>query len=221
MKIKILTEALFAINEAIYKRGDYTIEYKNQTVRLRNRKTRMPIGDNEFLNYTSFKNEDGERFESFDEFVLELANVIGLGLDSGSSPITPITPVVPIAQVLEYSARLFQSGTNNISAQTPQINTINQGENTDDNYRKITFGRESVGTYKVSVLYKTPNFVNPNKVGIAFSDGNIRIISSENGSAGALFSKSFTFTTYTPDGILSDGQLAGGNGTSINIKIYN
>jgi len=122
---------------------------------------------------------------------------------------------------LEYSAQLYQNGTDNISPQFPQIDTITQGNLGEVDYREIVFSRTGVGTFYVQIQYETSGFVDTNKCALLFGDSVVRITGSSNGTDGSSFYKRWTFQTHDLTGTVADSQLQGNNGTFMNIKIYN
>lgn len=133
--------------------------------------------------------------------------------------------VPTVAVPLEYSAQLYQFGSQAPNPQAPQIDTISNEVYDDNgnilpNYRAISFSRVGVGTYNLNLWYKTAGFINSSKVAVLFGDSTARITGKANGGNGNLYFTQYTFKTYTPEGVVSDSVLQGNNGTFINLKIY-
>jgi hypothetical protein len=127
-----------------------------------------------------------------------------------------------VTSPLEYSAQIYQSGTSNISPQFPQQSNLLINPSGNTNYRKVVFARIDVGVYSVSIRYTPENPTDVNKIALMFSDGTVRIEGGvTTGSTTNFNYRTWQFKTYTPAGVLSDGLLLGGNGTFINIKLYN
>ncbi len=156
--------------------------------------------------------------EGFEGTVEEwLESLIGAQGIQGIQGEPGVSPTLP----LEFNAQLFQSGTDNPSAQVPQIDTITQGDLGSSDYREVAFARTGVGTYRARLLYETSGYVNTDKCSLMFGDAVARITGTSNGSDGSNFYKEWTFKTYDLTGAEADSQLGGNNGSYINIKIYN
>jgi|14BtaG_2_1085337.scaffolds.fasta_scaffold04522_4 hypothetical protein len=120
---------------------------------------------------------------------------------------------------LEFNAGMIQSGT---SAPNPtavkQINTL---EVSGAAYRFLNFTRVSTGTYNIEIIYSTTTMpTDTDKVSVSLGFGNCRIIAKTNINSGAQSTIRYTFETYTPAGVLADGQMTGANGGFLNIKLY-
>ena len=126
--------------------------------------------------------------------------------------------------VLEQSKQLFQSGTNDPSPQFPQIDTIsvNSVFSSPTDFRDVDFERISVGLYSCKIRYTPATLpVDTSKVALMFGDAVCRITAKFAGVESTWSYVQYQFETYTPDGVLSDDQLLGNNGTFFNVKIYN
>ena len=130
-------------------------------------------------------------------------------------PTTAASASVP----LEYNAGLTQTGT---GAPNPTANKqINTLEVSGTAYRYLNFTRVSTGTYFVEIIYEnTLQPTDSNKVSVSLGFGNCRIIAKVLVNAGAASTIRYTFETYTPGGVLADGQMTGANGGFLNIKLY-
>lgn len=129
------------------------------------------------------------------------------------------TPSSSVAAPLEYNAGLTQTGT---GAPNPTANKqINTLEVSGTAYRFLNFTRVSTGTYFVEIIYEnTLQPTDSNKVSVSLGFGNCRIIAKVLVNAGAASTIRYTFETYTPGGVLADGQMTGTNGGFLNIKLY-
>jgi hypothetical protein len=141
-------------------------------------------------------------------------------IDEKLQDFTPDAITLP----LEFSAQLYQIGTNAPNPQAPQLDTISnevyENGQQASGYRAISFSRSDVGTFKLRLWYKTAAGINSSKIAVQFGDATTRITSRANGGNGTMYYTEFEFKTYTPAGVLSDGMLQGNNGTFLNIKIY-
>ena len=110
---------------------------------------------------------------------------------------------------------------------TSQTSTLFVGDRvtTPTAFRDITFSRNAVGTYRLKVSY-TPATVptDRNKLALQFGDSVARVYSFTLGSqtiGGVLQEyKEFLFRTYTPEGVLADGQLDGNDGGFTSVTLY-
>jgi hypothetical protein len=129
------------------------------------------------------------------------------------------TPAASASVPLEYNAGLTQTGT---GAPNPTANKqINTLEVSGTAYRYLNFTRVSTGTYFVEIIYEnTLQPTDSNKVSVSLGFGNCRIIAKVLVNAGASSTIRYTFETYTPGGVLADGQMTGANGGFLNIKLY-
>jgi hypothetical protein len=124
--------------------------------------------------------------------------------------------------LLEYSAPLFQSGTDDPIPQSAVIDTLSVGEEwSGEDFRSVGFTRTTVGKYKIWVYYKgvTTNISNLGVIfgdGICVTDGFRSNGTFVNGTSYA----SWEFSTYTPGGTASDGLLKGNNAACFTVKLY-
>ncbi len=129
------------------------------------------------------------------------------------------TPSSSAAAPLEFNAGMTQTGT---GAPNPtaakQINTL---EVSGSAYRFLNFTRVSTGTYNIEIIYEnTLQPTDSSKVSVFLGFGNCRIIAKTNINSGTQSTIRYTFETYTPAGVLADGQMTGANGGFLNIKLY-
>jgi len=129
------------------------------------------------------------------------------------------TPSSSGAAPLEYNSHMTQTGTGAPSpAGARQINTL---EVSGSAYRFLNFTRVSTGTYNIEIIYEnTSQPTDSSKVSVFLGFGNCRIIAKANINSGAQSTIRYTFETYTPAGVLADGQMIGANGGFLNIKLY-
>jgi len=129
------------------------------------------------------------------------------------------TPSSSAAAPLEFNAGMTQTGTGAPSpTAVKQINTL---EVSGSAYRFLNFTRVSTGTYNIEIIYSTTTMpTDTNKVSVSLGFGNCRIIAKTNVNSGAQSTIRYTFETYTPSGVLADGQMTGANGGFLNIKLY-
>jgi hypothetical protein len=124
--------------------------------------------------------------------------------------------------LLEYSAPLFQSGTDDPIPQSAVIDTLSVGEEwSGEDFRSVGFTRTTVGKYKIWVYYKGVT-TNSSNLGVMFGDG-ICVTDGfrTNGTFGNGTSySSWEFSTYTPGGTASDGLLKGTNAACFSVKLY-
>jgi len=124
---------------------------------------------------------------------------------------------------LEWSAQVFQSGTNDPIPQTPQVSTIlvNDIITSPTDFRDVAFGRTGVGEYWARVRYTTSTVpTDTSKLALMFGDAVPRITQTSTGVISGYNYKQWTFETRTPTGTLSDTILLGNNGGYVNIKLY-
>ena len=96
------------------------------------------------------------------------------------------------------------------------------GKQLDSIFRDVDFERISVGLYSCKIRYTPATLpVNTSKVALMFGDAVCRITAKFAGVESTWSYVQYQFETYTPDGVLSDDQLLGNNGTFFNVKIYN
>lgn len=113
----------------------------------------------------------------------------------------------------EYVCALYQTGTSNPGPQVPTIDTISSDVVNAERF--IGYERLSTGTYTVYIAYKIAGQMNRFNVMI---NGNVKITSKVTSTAGPYTIMTYTFETYTPTGVLSDGLLSGEIGSSVTIK---
>jgi len=120
---------------------------------------------------------------------------------------------------------LFPSGVPAIA--TTQSSTLFVGDSvtTPTTFREITFSKNGTGEYRIKVTY-TPATVptDRDKLALQFGDSVARVYSFTLGSqtiGGVLQEyKEFLFRTYTPAGVLADGQLVGNDGAMTSVTLY-
>lgn len=120
---------------------------------------------------------------------------------------------------------LFPSGVPAIA--TTQSSTLFVGDSTTTPtaFREITFSKNGTGEFRIKVSY-TPATVptDRNKLALQFGDSVARVYSYTLGSqtiGGVLQEyKEFLFRTYTPAGVLADGQLDGNDGGFTSVTLY-
>ena len=138
-----------------------------------------------------------------------------------SDIITTTGPLSWVGQLTE----LFPSGVPAIA--TTQSSTLFVGDSTTTPtaFREITFSKNGTGEFRIKVSY-TPATVptDRNKLALQFGDSVARVYSFTLGSqtiGGVLQEyKEFLFRTYTPAGVLADGQLDGNNGGFTSVTLY-
>lgn len=113
----------------------------------------------------------------------------------------------------EYVCAIYQTGASNPIAQTPTVDTISSDVVGEERF--INYSRISAGKYTVSIAYKIAGQMNRFNLSI---NGNVKIISKVFTTAGPYTVLTYTFETYTPAGVLSDGLLSGEIGSSVTIK---
>ncbi len=113
----------------------------------------------------------------------------------------------------EYVCALYQAGTSNPVPQIPTIDTISSDVVGAERF--IDYERLSVGRYTVYIAYKIAGEMNRFNLTI---NGNVKITSKVFSTAGLFTYLTYTFETYTPAGVLSDGLLSGEIGSSVTIK---
>ena len=124
--------------------------------------------------------------------------------------------------LLEYSAPLFQSGTDDPIPQSEVIDTLSVGQSwTGDNFRAVEFTRVTTGKYKLWVKWKSVN-TNSSNLGIMFGDGICVTdgVRSNGTDISGISYTSWEFSTYTPGGTASDGLLKGTNAACFSVKLY-
>lgn len=110
---------------------------------------------------------------------------------------------------------------------TTQSSTLFVGDSTTTPtaFREITFSKNGTGEFRIKVSY-TPTTVptDRNKLAVQFGDSVARVYSFTLGSqtiGGVLQEyKEFLFRTYTPAGVLADGQLDGNDGGFTSVTLY-
>jgi hypothetical protein len=120
---------------------------------------------------------------------------------------------------------LFPSGVPAIA--TTQSSTLFVGDSvsTPTTFREITFSKNGTGEFRIKVTY-TPATVptDRNKLALQFGDSVARVYSYTLGSqtiGGVLQEyKEFLFRTYTPAGVLADGQLVGQQAAMTSVILY-
>tara|TARA_R110000772_G_scaffold126238_1_gene233149 strand:+ start:935 stop:4015 length:3081 start_codon:yes stop_codon:yes gene_type:complete len=120
---------------------------------------------------------------------------------------------------------LFPSGAPAIA--TTQSSTLFVGDSvsTPTTFRELQFSKNGTGEFRIKVTY-TPATVptDRNKLALQFGDSVARVYSYTLGSqtiGGVLQEyKEFLFRTYTPAGVLADGQLVGNDGAMTSVTLY-
>ena len=124
--------------------------------------------------------------------------------------------------LLEYSAPLFQSGTDDPIPQSEVIDTLSVGQSwTGDDFRAVEFTRLTTGKYKLWVKWKSVS-TNSSNLGIMFGDG-ICVADGVRSNGTDISGVSYTsweFSTYTPGGTASDDLLKGSNAACFSVKLY-
>lgn len=120
---------------------------------------------------------------------------------------------------------LFPSGAPAIA--TTQSSTLFVGDSvsTPTTFRELQFSKNGTGEFRIKVVY-TPATVptDRNKLALQFGDSVARVYSFTLGSqtiGGVLQEyKEFLFRTYTPAGVLADGQLVGQEAAMTSVTLY-
>lgn len=121
-------------------------------------------------------------------------------------------PLAAVAPPLVFMTQLYQETTGNPNPNggfdTLQLNPFDSSQAL---YRFVDFERIGAGEYTVKVAHKTASTVTDfNKIAIMFGDSAVRLASGyENGAAGPISWRMWTFKTHTPAGVLEDDQLTG------------
>ena len=138
-----------------------------------------------------------------------------------------LSDITPTTGPSEWVGQISQNGTSAPINTLLPTSTLFVGDRvtTPTAFRDITFSRNAVGTYRLKVSY-TPATVptDRNKLALQFGDSVARVYSFTLGSqtiGGVLQEyKEFLFRTYTPEGVLADGQLDGIDGGFTSVTLY-
>lgn len=137
------------------------------------------------------------------------------------SDITPTTG--PLQWVGQIGTDLF--GVPSIDRTQSSTLFVGDRVTTPATFRDITFSRDGVGNYRIRINF-TPDTVPTDiaKLALQFGDSVARVYSFSQGSGtsgGITVSyKEFLFRTYTPEGVLSDGQLDGQEAAMTSVTLY-
>lgn len=138
-----------------------------------------------------------------------------------------LSDITPTTGPSEWVGQISQNGTSAPVIATLQTSTLFVGDRvtTPTAFRDITFSRNAVGTYRLKVSYTTATVpTDRNKLALQFGDSVARVYSFTLGSqtiGGVLQEyKEFLFRTYTPEGVLADGQLDGIDGGFTSVTLY-
>jgi hypothetical protein len=131
--------------------------------------------------------------------------------DHSQSPHAPV-------DCLEYTAKLYQSGTNAPQA-SPLSDAIGVDAHQMEPKRWITFGRDGVGDYwvRINYFYDSPEAISSSQVAVFFGDAKCRLYAQSNGSDGQNNYSEWAFKSYTPEGVVADVIIAW---VYITIKFY-
>jgi hypothetical protein len=110
---------------------------------------------------------------------------------------------------------------------TTQTSTLFVGDatTTPTTFRGITFTKDATGEFRLRVTY-TPSTVptDRDKLALQFGDGVARVYSYTLGSqsSGGITTefKEFLFKTYTPAGVVADGELLGSQAAMTSVTLY-
>ena len=137
------------------------------------------------------------------------------------SDITPTTG--PLQWVGQIGTDIF--GVPSINRTQSSTLFVGDRVTTPATFRDITFSRDGVGNYRIRINF-TPDTVPTDiaKLALQFGDSVARVYSFSQGSqtsGGITVSyKEFLFRTYTPEGVLSDGQLDGQEAAMTSVTLY-
>jgi hypothetical protein len=137
------------------------------------------------------------------------------------SDITPTTG--PLQWVGQIGTDLF--GVPSIDRTQSSTLFVGDRVTTPATFRDISFSRDGVGNYRIRINF-TPDTVPTDiaKLALQFGDSVARVYSFSQGSqtsGGITVSyKEFLFRTYTPEGVLSDGQLDGQEAAMTSVTLY-
>ena len=137
------------------------------------------------------------------------------------SDITPTTG--PLQWVGQIGTDIF--GVPSINRTQSSTLFVGDRVTTPATFRDISFSKDGVGNYRIRINF-TPDTVPTDiaKLALQFGDSVARVYSFSQGSqtsGGITVSyKEFLFRTYTPEGVLSDGQLDGSEAAMTSVTLY-
>jgi hypothetical protein len=133
------------------------------------------------------------------------------------------TTTVPLQWVGQIGVDLF--GVPTISKTQTSTLFVGDATTTPTTFRGITFTKDATGEFRLRVTY-TPSTVptDRDKLALQFGDGVARVYSYTLGSqtSGGITTefKEFLFRTYTPAGVVADGELLGSQAAMTSVTLY-